>query len=46
MEAGKGSLLLQVEQGFGRRWLRWMHRNGVKHWVMFLASVWVRRALG
>ena len=44
MEAGKGPPLSQVEQGFGRRWLRWMHRNGVKHWVvpcMLLASVWV-----
>jgi alpha-1,3-glucosyltransferase len=37
------------EQGFGRRWLRWMHKNGVKHWVVpctLLASVLVRWCIG
>jgi alpha-1,3-glucosyltransferase len=49
MEDGKGPPLLQEEQGFGRRWLRWMHRNGVKHWVVpctLLASVLVRWCIG
>jgi alpha-1,3-glucosyltransferase len=37
------------EQGSGRRWLRWMHKNGVKHWVVpctLLASVLVRWCMG
>lgn len=41
-------MLLQ-EQGFGRRWLRWMHKNGVKHWVVpctLLASALVRWCIG
>jgi len=50
MEDGKAPpALLQEEQGFGRRWLRWMHRNGVKHWVVpctLLASVLVRWYIG
>jgi alpha-1,3-glucosyltransferase len=47
MEAEK-EIPLQ-EQGFGRRWLRWMHKNGVKHWVMpctLLASALVRLCVG
>ena len=49
MEAGKEPPLSQEEQGFGRRWLRWMHKNGVKHWVVpctLLASVLVRWCIG
>jgi alpha-1,3-glucosyltransferase len=41
--------LWQEEQGFGRRWLRWMHKNGVKHWVVpctLLASILVRWCIG
>jgi hypothetical protein len=37
------------EQGFGRRWLRWMYKSGVKHWVVpctLLASVLVRWCIG
>ncbi|KAI0250725.1 ALG6, ALG8 glycosyltransferase family-domain-containing protein [Lactifluus subvellereus] len=47
MEAEKETLL--QEQGFGRRWLRWMHKNGVKHWVVpctLLASALVRLCVG
>ncbi|KAI9509204.1 glycosyltransferase family 57 protein [Russula earlei] len=47
--AGKESAVVQEEQGFGRRWLRWMHKNGVKHWVVpctLLASVLVRWCVG
>ena len=47
MEADKETLL--QEQGFGRRWLRWMHKNGVKHWVVpctLLASALVRLCVG
>jgi hypothetical protein len=50
MEAGPGKEApLQEEQGFGRRWLRWMYKNGVKHWVVpctLLASVLVRWCIG
>jgi len=49
MEAGKEPPPSLEEQGFGRRWLRWMHRNGVKHWVVpctLLASVLVRWCIG
>lgn len=41
-------ILLQ-EQGLGRRWLRWMHKNGLKHWVVpctLLASVVIRWCIG
>ncbi len=47
--AGKGPDVLVQEQGFGRQWLRWMHKNGVKHWVVpctLLASVLVRWCIG
>jgi len=51
MEVGKeaGSVVVVQEQGFGRRWLRWMHKNGVKHWVVpctLLASALVRWCVG
>jgi alpha-1,3-glucosyltransferase len=49
MDAGKGVPLLELEQGFGRRWLRWMHKNGIKHWVVpctLIASVLVRWSVG
>jgi hypothetical protein len=39
----------QEEQGFGRRWLRWMHKNGVRHWIVpctLLASILVRWCIG
>lgn len=50
--AGEGPGAPQVreeEQGFGRRWLRWMHKNGVRHWVVpctLLASALVRWCIG
>ncbi|KAI0304350.1 ALG6, ALG8 glycosyltransferase family-domain-containing protein [Multifurca ochricompacta] len=47
MEAEKETLL--QEQGFGRQWLRWMHKNGIKHWVLpctLLASALVRWCIG
>ena len=47
--AGKDPEVPVQEQGFGRRWLRWMHKNGVKHWVVpctLLASVLVRWCIG
>lgn len=47
METEKETLL--QEQGFGRRWLRWVHKNGVKHWVVpctLLASALVRLCVG
>ncbi len=46
---GKGPEVPLQEQGFGRRWLRWMHKNGVKNWVVpctLLASVLVRWCIG
>ena len=50
MGAGKEPVLSQEEeQAFGRRWSCWMHRNGVKHWVVpctLLASVLVRWCIG
>ena len=50
MEAGREPVLSQEEeQAFGRRWSRWMHRNGVKHWIVpctLLASVLVRWCIG
>jgi alpha-1,3-glucosyltransferase len=50
MEAGNSKETpWQEEQGFGRRWLRWMHKNGVKHWVVpctLLASILVRWCIG
>jgi len=45
----KGPEVPVHEQGLGRRWLRWMHKNGVKHWVVpctLLASVLVRWCIG
>ncbi|KAI9465420.1 glycosyltransferase family 57 protein [Lactarius psammicola] len=47
MEAEKETL--SQEQGLGRRWLRWMHKNGLKHWVVpctLLASAVVRWCIG
>ncbi len=47
MEAEEETLLL--EQGLGRRWLRWMHKNGLKNWVVpctLLASAVVRWCIG
>jgi alpha-1,3-glucosyltransferase len=47
MEAGMS--MAEQEQGFGRRWLRWMHKSGVKHWVVpcaLLASALVRWCVG
>jgi alpha-1,3-glucosyltransferase len=47
MEAEKETPL--QEQGFGRRWLRWMHKSGVKHWVVpctLLASALLRLSVG
>ena len=47
MEVDKETLL--QEQGLGRRWLRWMHKNGLKHWVVpctLLASAAVRWCIG
>lgn len=46
---GPGAPLREEEQGFGRRWLRWMHKNGVKHWVVpctLIASALVRWCIG
>lgn len=47
MEVEKETAL--QEQGLGRRWLRWMHKNGLKHWVVpctLLASAAVRWCIG
>ncbi|KZT73712.1 glycosyltransferase family 57 protein [Daedalea quercina L-15889] len=35
--------------GMGKRWVRWMHKHGMKHWVVpcaVLASVWVKWSIG
>ena len=35
--------------GMGRRWVRWMHKHGLKRWVVpcaVLASVWVKWSIG
>jgi len=37
------------ELGMGIRWIRWMHRHGMKQWVVpgaIIASIWVRWAIG
>jgi alpha-1,3-glucosyltransferase len=47
MEAEKETPL--QEQGFGRRWLRWLHKNGVKDLAVpctLLASILVRLCVG
>jgi alpha-1,3-glucosyltransferase len=49
VDAGKDVPSLELEQGLGRRWLRWMHKNGVKHWVVpctLTASALVRWSIG
>lgn len=36
-------------EGMGRRWVRWMHEKGMKHWVVSVAVVgaaWVKWAVG
>ena len=35
--------------GAGKRWIRWMHKHGMKHWVVpvaILASAWIRWCIG
>ena len=47
--AGEGGQGAREELGFGRRWLRWMHKNGVRHWVVpctLIASALVRWCIG
>ena len=47
--AGGGGQGAREELGFGRRWLRWMHKNGVRHWVVpctLIASALVRWCIG
>jgi alpha-1,3-glucosyltransferase len=37
------------ERSMGMRWIRWMHRHGMKQWVVpgaIIASIWVRWAVG
>ncbi|KIJ59031.1 glycosyltransferase family 57 protein [Hydnomerulius pinastri MD-312] len=37
------------DHGAGRRWIRWMHRHGMKSWVVpsaIAASIWVKWCIG
>lgn len=37
------------EHGAGKRWIRWMHKHGLKNWVVpgvVVASIWVRWCIG
>lgn len=37
------------EHGSGKRWVRWMHKHGMKQWVVpgaIVASIWVRWCMG
>lgn len=39
----------EEEHGMGKRWIRWMHKHGMKQWVVItvvIASIWVRWAIG
>lgn len=36
------------EGGFARRWVRWMHKEGIKHWILpcvLLTATWVKWAV-
>ena len=37
------------EGGFARRWIKWMHKEGIKHWTLpcvLLAATWIKWAIG
>jgi alpha-1,3-glucosyltransferase len=37
------------EGGFARRWIRWMHKDGIKRWILpcvLLSTTWVKWATG
>lgn len=37
------------EGGFARRWIRWMHREGIKQWILpcvLLTTTWIKWATG
>ena len=37
------------ESGFAREWIRWMHREGIKHWILpclLLTTSWIKWAIG
>jgi len=38
-----------AETAMGRRWIRWMHKRGIKGWVVpgaILASTWIKYCIG
>jgi len=45
----KSKATSEEERGMGLRWIRWMHRQGMKQWVVpgaVIASIWVRWSIG
>ena len=37
------------EGGFAKRWIRWMHKEGMKQWILpcvLLATMWIKWAIG
>ena len=39
----------ELEGGFARRWIRWMHKEGIKHWTLpcvLLTATWIKWAIG
>ena len=37
------------ERGFARGWIRWMHKEGIKHWILpcvLLTTSWIKWAIG
>jgi alpha-1,3-glucosyltransferase len=40
---------VEEEAGMGKRWIRWMHRQGMKGWVVpcaIVASTWIKWCIG
>ena len=38
-----------LEGGFARGWIRWMHKEGTKHWILpcvLLTATWIKWAIG
>lgn len=41
----ESKVTLVGDHSMGRRWIRWMHKNGLKEWVIpsaIVASIWIR----
>ncbi|KAF8627459.1 hypothetical protein AX17_006272 [Amanita inopinata Kibby_2008] len=49
LQLRKTSARPEVEKGMARRWVRWMHKRGIKNWVLpgaLLASTLVKYCIG